>query len=174
MAIETKLLEIATYTIPALITGGVAFFVLKSFLKNEENRRRFELLKENQKQALPIRLQAYERMVLFLERINPTQLLLRVATNNNSKHDYATLLIHNIQTEFEHNLAQQIYLTTTTWDIINKAKNSTIQMIRQKSIEEEITTAEKLREAILIELMENESPSAIAISYIKEDLKRVF
>jgi hypothetical protein len=169
-----KIIELAAYTLPALITGGVAYFFFHSFFKNEENRRRFELLKQNQKQALPIRLQAYERMVLFLERISPAQLLLRVAPPNTSKSDYATFLIHSIQTEFEHNLTQQIYVTENTWDIINKAKNSTIQMIRKKSLEVEIETPEKLREAILIELTETESPSNIAISYLKQDLKNIF
>lgn len=170
----TKIIELAAYTLPALITGGVAYFLFHSFFKNEENRRRFELLKENQKQALPIRLQAYERMVLLLERINPTQLLIRITPPNSDKNDYATLLIHSVQTEFEHNLTQQVYLTSTTWDIINKAKNSTVQMIRQKSLEQDIPNAEKLREAILIELTENEAPSNIAISYLKEELKTVF
>jgi hypothetical protein len=169
-----KIIELAAYTLPALITGGVAYFLFHSFFKNEENRRRFELLKQNQKQALPIRLQAYERMVLFLERISPAQLLLRVAPPNTSKEDYATFLIHSIQTEFEHNLSQQIYLTANTWDIINKAKNSTIQMIRVKSLNAEILSPEKLREAILIELTETESPSNIAIDYLKEDLKNIF
>ena len=93
---------------------------------------------------------------------------------NTSKEDYATFLIHSIQTEFEHNLTQQIYLTSTSWDIVNKAKNSTIQMIRKKSIEQEVTSAEKLREAILIEMTETEAPSTIAISYLKEDLKTIF
>uniref|UniRef100_UPI00404A983D DUF7935 family protein n=1 Tax=Flavobacterium sp. TaxID=239 RepID=UPI00404A983D len=174
MDITTKIIELAAYTLPAVITGGVAYLSFQTFFKNEESRRRFELLKENQKQALPIRLQAYERMVLFLERISPAQLLLRVAPPNTNKEDYATFLIHSIQTEFEHNLTQQVYLTSTTWDIINKAKNSTVQMIRQKSIEQEVTSAEKLREAILIEMTETESPSSIAISYLKEELKTVF
>jgi len=148
MNLETKLLEIAAYTVPAIVTGGVAFLVLQSFFRNEENRRRFELLKENQKQALPIRLQAYERMVLFLERINPPQLLMRVAPISTNKHDYATLLIHNIQTEFEHNLTQQVYVTSATWEVVAKAKNTTSQMIRQKCLEEEVPTAEKLSESI--------------------------
>lgn len=174
MNLETKLLEIAAYTVPALITGCVAYFVLQSFFKNEENRRRFELLKENQKQALPIRLQAYERMVLFLERINPPQLMMRITPITLDKHNYATLLIHNIQNEFEHNLTQQIYVTASTWEVVMKAKNSIIQSIRQKSVEEEVPTAEKLREAILIDLTQNDSACAIAISYLKEDLKKIF
>ena len=174
MTIESKLLEIAAYTLPALITGGVAFVMMQKFYNSEESKRKFELLRENQKQALPIRLQAYERVVLLLERINPTQLLLRVAPISKSKEDYATLLTHNIQTEYEHNLTQQIYLTAETWDIILKAKNSTVQMIRKNANREDIVDADKLREAIMLELTEVESPSSIAISFLKEELKRVF
>ena len=174
MTIESKLLEIAAYTLPALITGGVAFVMMQKFYNSEESKRKFELLRENQKQALPIRLQAYERVVLLLERINPTQLLLRVAPISKSKEDYATLLTHNIQTEYEHNLTQQIYLTAETWDIILKAKNSTVQMIRKNAIREDIVDADKLREAIMLQLTEVESPSNIAISFLKEELKRVF
>ena len=91
-----------------------------------------------------------------------------------SKDDYATLLTHQIQTEFEHNLSQQIYLTSETWHIILKAKNSTIQMIRKQALREEVADADKMREAIMLELTEVEAPSAIAISFIKEELKRVF
>ena len=174
MTIESKLLEIAAYTLPALITGGVAFVMMQKFYNSEESKRKFELLRENQKQALPIRLQAYERVVLLLERINPTQLLLRVAPISKSKEDYATLLTHNIQTEYEHNLTQQIYLTAETWNMILKAKNSTVQMIRKNAIREDILDADKLREAIMLELTEVELPSSIAISFLKEELKRVF
>ncbi len=174
MIIEDKLLEIAAYTLPALITGGVAFVMMQKFYNSEESKRKFELLRENQKQALPIRLQAYERMVLLLERINPTHLLLRVPPIGKSKDDYATLLTHQIQTEFEHNLSQQIYLTAETWQIILKAKNSTIQMIRKQALREEVADADKMREAIMLELTEVEAPSSIAISYLKEELKRVF
>jgi hypothetical protein len=113
-------------------------------------------------------------MVLFLERINPPQLMMRITPITLDKHDYATLLIHNIQTEFEHNLTQQIYVTASTWEVVMKAKNSIIQSIRQKSVEEEVPTAEKLREAILIDLTQNDSACAIAISYLKEDLKKIF
>lgn len=174
MSIEDKLLEIAAYTLPAIVTGGVAFIMMQKFYRNEENKRKFELLRENQKQALPIRLQAYERMALFLERINPTQLLMRISPVGKNKDDYATILSHHIQTEFEHNLTQQIYLTAETWDIVLKAKNSTVQLIRKNALREDVADADKLREAIMIELTETEAPSNIAISYLKEELKRVF
>ena len=126
MNIEAKLLEIATYTLPAIITGGVAYGLLHKFFKNEENKRKFELLRENQRLGLPIRLQAYERIVLFLERINPINLMMRVEPSSLDPQSYATLLVHTIQTEYEHNIAQQIYFTQESWEIILKAKSSII------------------------------------------------
>ncbi|WP_291275266.1 hypothetical protein, partial [Flavobacterium sp.] len=174
MAIEDKLLEIAAYTIPALITGGVAFVMSQRFFTAEENRRKFELLRENQKQALPIRLQAYERMVLFLERINPVNLMMRVEPGTLDAPSYATLLIHNIQTEYEHNLTQQIYLTGECWEVIMKTKNSIVAQLRTVSIGGEVQTGEELRNKFLLDASQSESLSAIAISFIKEELKRVF
>ena len=66
----TKLIELLSYTLPAVITGLVAYYFFDLHTKNEEGRRRFLLNKEAQKDALPIRLQAFERITLFLERIN--------------------------------------------------------------------------------------------------------
>jgi hypothetical protein len=174
MNIEVKILEIATYTLPAIITGGVAFGLLHKFFKNEENKRKFELLRENQRLGLPIRLQAYERIVLFLERINPINLMMRVEPNSLDPQSYATLLVHTIQTEYEHNIAQQIYFTPESWEIILKAKNSIITQIRRFSIEGEVKSGEELRTKLLQELTQTESASAVAIGFIKEELKRVF
>ena len=174
MNIEVKILEIATYTLPAIITGGVAFGLLHKFFKNEENKRKFELLRENQRLGLPIRLQAYERIVLFLERINPINLMMRVEPNSLDPQSYATLLVHTIQTEYEHNIAQQIYFTPESWEIILKAKNSIITQIRRFSIEGEVKSGEELRTKLLHELTQTESASAVAIGFIKEELKRVF
>ncbi len=169
----TKIIDLLSYTLPSLVTGGVAYYLFNSYFKDQQHTRRWLSQKETQKQALPLRLQAYERLSLFLERINPSQLLLRIAPPSTSKQDYATLLAHQIQTEFEHNLTQQIYVTAETWNMILKAKNSTVQMIRKNAIREDIADANKLREAIMIELTEVEAPSSIAISFIKEELKNV-
>ncbi len=170
----TKIIELASYTLPALITGGTAFVLLTKYFNNEENRRRFELLKQNQKQSLPIRLQAYERVVLFLERINPVQLLLRVQPNGLDAQSYATLLIHSIQTEYDHNITQQVYISNEGWETILKAKNSIMTLVRTKSITEGVTSAEEMRKLILEEVATEEVATDIAIAYLKEELKRVF
>jgi len=75
----TKLIELLSYTLPAIITGVVAYYFFNLHTKNEEGRRRYLLNKDTQKDSLPLRLQAFERMTLFLERINPGKLLIRVS-----------------------------------------------------------------------------------------------
>jgi hypothetical protein len=117
-----KLLEILKDVLPAIIVAGMAYYFLQLFFTNENNRRKFQLQKEFQKETLPLQLQAFERLALFLERINPAKILLRVAPYNDNANDYEALIIHTIEQEFEHNLTQQIYVSDDCWTIINTAK----------------------------------------------------
>ena len=74
--------------LPALVVGGLAYYFFDGFLKNEDRRRRFILHKEFQSETLPLRLQAYERLTLFLERANLIQLLIRVKPTSSDKKNY--------------------------------------------------------------------------------------
>jgi hypothetical protein len=124
-----------------------------------------------QKNALPLRLQAYERMVLFMERISPTNLLIRIQPVSDDKWMYESLVIAQIEQEFEHNLTQQIYLTDDCWRLITTAKNATIQMIRMAAKQEKITTANEMRELIFNELNDKQSPSATALAFLKNEVQ---
>ena len=95
-------------------------------ITNMVSLRRYLLNKEAQKDALPIRLKAFERMTLFLERINPTKLLIRITPLSQDKNEYENYVIAQIEQEFEHNLTQQIYLSDDCWTIIITAKKSII------------------------------------------------
>ncbi|TXD82341.1 hypothetical protein ESY86_15020 [Subsaximicrobium wynnwilliamsii] len=167
---ENDILALLFYCVPAAITGAVAYYFFKEHVSNEDKRRDYLIKKDLQKEALPLRLQAYERISLFLERIKPSQLLLRVSPNSNDKADYETLLIANIEQEFEHNLSQQIYVTDKCWNITATAKNATIQMIRKATMSDNVDSADKVREVILTELMDKRSPSDAALSFIKEEV----
>jgi hypothetical protein len=169
-----KILELLLYTIPAVITGLVAYYFFKEHTKNEEGRRKYLINKELQVNSLPIRLQAYERMTLFLERIKPSKLLLRTSPNSSNKEDYESLLIATIDQEFEHNLTQQIYISDECWNIITAAKNTTIQLIRKANMLDKTETADKLREVILTEMMEKQAPSDTALSYIKNEVSNLW
>ncbi|PQJ14955.1 DUF7935 family protein [Aureicoccus marinus] len=163
------ILQLFAYLLPAVVTGVIAFYFFRLHTQNEDGRRRFLLHKNSQKETLPVRLQAYERMALFLERISLTSLVVRVAPQTDKKNEYENLLVRQIESEFEHNLSQQIYLSDECWSIIKAAKNATIQSIRSAGMSE-IETADKLREAILSQAMDKTAPSTTALAYIKKEI----
>jgi hypothetical protein len=171
---EQQLVNLLMYIIPALVTGAIAFLFFREHIENENNRRTFLMHKDLQKEGFPIRLQAYERMSLFLERITPSKLLLRVNPMSSDKDSYESLLIQSIEQEFEHNLAQQIYVSDECWNVINASKNATIQLIRKAGLLEKTDSANKLREVILGEMMEGHPPSHAGLSYIKEEVSKMW
>ena len=114
----TLVISYFAYLLPAIVVGLVAYFFFKGHTSNEEGRRRYLIQKEAQKSLLPVRLQAYERLTLFLERIDPNKLLIRVKPYSDDLQEYETLLIQNIDKEYEHNLSQQIYVSPECWNLI--------------------------------------------------------
>lgn len=165
-----KLLELLFYVLPAVITGAVAFHFFRTFLANEDKKRRFSLMREGRKITLPLRLQAYERMTLFMERIDPSKLLLRVTPISTDKHEYVTYVIAHIEQEFEHNLTQQIYLSDECWAVINTAKSAIIQQLRKTALSEDVKDADALREAVILEGFGKDSASFSALSFIKNEV----
>ncbi|RAJ11873.1 DUF7935 family protein [Olleya aquimaris] len=171
---EQQLLNLLMYTIPSLVTGSVAYLFFREHMQNEEERRKFNIMKSLSKESLPVRLQAYERLALFLERISPNKLLLRVAPLSSDKQAYEDLLIKNIEQEFEHNLAQQIYLSDNCWSVVNASKSATIQLIRKVGVSEKIDSANKLREAILNEMLDKPAPSNAGLHFIKKEVGEIW
>ena len=172
--VSIKIIEIIAYSVPSLITGGVAYLLFNSYFKEQQNNRKWLLQKDAQKDALPLRLQAYERLTLLMERINPAQLMVRINPISIDKIDYQNFIIAQIEQEFEHNLAQQIYVSEECWGIITTAKNATIQMIRLATANEKVTDADSLREFVITELIEKQSPSFAALSSIKNEVGQLW
>ena len=121
-----------------------------------------------------MRLQAYERLTLLLERIDPNKLLIRIKPFSDEIAKYEELLITNIEQEFEHNVTQQIYVTPECWNLINAAKNATIHVIRQAAMHEKDGNADTMREYLLRNFMEEVTPSQKALAYIKKEVAELF
>ena len=162
------------YLLPAILVGIIAYYFFKGHTKNEEGRRRYLVQKEAQNKVLPMRLQAYERLTLLLERIDPNKLLIRVKPFSDDIEKYESLLIQNIEQEFEHNVTQQIYVTPECWNLINAAKNATIHLIRQASMHEQGHNADEMREYLLRNFMEEITPSQKALTFIKKEVSELF
>ncbi|GAA0871971.1 hypothetical protein GCM10009117_11170 [Gangjinia marincola] len=171
---EDQLFNAFISLLPAIIVGGVAFYFLRTYTLQEDRKQRFAILKENQKKALPLRLQAYERLTLFLERISLVNLLLRVKPTSQSKNSYERLLVQHIEQEYEHNITQQIYVSDECWTAIKTAKNVTIQVIRRSTISDQVNSADKLRESILTDLLDKSASTEKAISILKGEVKQLF
>ena len=124
-----SIIEVAKYVIPALIVFGAAYFTLLLVLQKDEQKRKVEVILGNQKLVTPIRLQAYERVVLYLERIAPESLVIRTKEPNMTNKQLHLALLNTIRTEFEHNLSQQIYMTNESWLALKMAKESVSQLV---------------------------------------------
>ncbi|PKA84570.1 hypothetical protein ATE92_2766 [Ulvibacter sp. MAR_2010_11] len=170
----TQIISYVAYLLPAIVVGVIAYYFFKGHTANEEGRRRYLIQKEAQNKVLPMRLQAYERMTLFLERIDPNKLLIRIKPFADEVDKYEALLIKNIEQEFEHNLTQQIYVTPECWNLINAAKNATIHVIRQGAMHEKDNTADHMREWLLRNFMEEITPSQKAMVYLKKEVSELY
>ncbi|MFP9113741.1 hypothetical protein ACLI1A_07345 [Flavobacterium sp. RHBU_3] len=169
-----KFLELLFTAIPAVVVGVVAYYLFQSFFQNEDRRRRYALHRDAQKHALPLRLQAYERLTLLLERIDPTRLLIRLTPQSNDKTEYENYIIAQIELEYEHNLTQQVYVSAECWNVITTAKNATIQTIRKTNMSPRIDSANKLREELLSDLFDKQSPSSIALAHLKLEVAELW
>ncbi len=170
---ETKMiLSYVAYLLPAIVVGIVAYYFFKGHIKNEEGRRRYLIQKEAQNQILPLRLQAYERITLYLERIDLSKLIIRIKPFSDFSEDYTKLLIDTIEQEFEHNISQQIYVSSECWNLVRATKNATIRVIRQAAEKE--TDVDKMREFILQNFLEELTPSQKGLSYVKNEVAELF
>jgi hypothetical protein len=170
----TQIVSYVAYLLPAIVVGIIAYYFFKGHTANEEGRRRYLIQKEAQNQVIPMRLQAYERITLFLERIDLHKLLVRVKPFSEETAAYEALLVKNIEQEYDHNLSQQIYLTSDCWNLIVSAKNATIHVIRQSAMHEKNSSADKMRESLLRNFMEEITPSQKALVYIRKEVSELF
>ena len=115
--------------LPSLVIVGVVYVLLKKFFDAEERRRFYEMRATTHKVALPIRLQAYERLSLLLERLSVNNLILRVKKPGMDAGDLQAQLLAEIRAEFDHNLSQQIYVSNETWAHIVAAKENLVKTI---------------------------------------------
>lgn len=171
---SSQIIELVSYTLPSLIMAFVAYSFFDLYTKNESEKRKYLLKKDSKPDTLSLRLQAYERMTLFLERINPSQLLVRITPISDDKIDYQNFVIAQIEQEFEHNLTQQIYISDECWSTITTAKNATIQMILLAAKSEKTIDANQLREFILNDLLTKATPSSIALAFLKNEVSELW
>lgn len=169
-------LEILKFSIPAIVVGGVAYLVLKMVLDDNQKRRDWEYRVNNQKVITPLRLQAYERLIVFLERISPDSLIVRSQTSKMSAGRLHRDMIQLVNHEFEHNLSQQLYVSASAWIVIKNAKENTVKFINLVAGKVDAKApAMELSKAIVDEMMQSgNSAASVAIDYLKKEVQKLF
>ncbi len=176
MIIYALLLDILKYTVAGIGVVWVAFYLFKPFLERNEKLHLLELKKEISNKTLPLRLQAYERMVLFIERVNPANLLIRLNGPAYNAHELYSLIVDDIRNEFQHNVTQQLYVSSRAWSIIQRVKEDTLGIVNSavKSLPESATGLE-LSKTILGYLSKLEdNPYDIGASILRKDMEELF
>jgi hypothetical protein len=170
------LLEILKYTIPSLIVLAAAYFLLKLFLDKEAEKTQIQLKLDVQKITLPVRLQAYERLVLLLERIEPAGLLVRTNLPGMTASDLQSALVQAVRSEFEHNLSQQVYVSTKAWEMVRNAREETIKRINTSAMKlAPGATSADLASLILINDMDASQPVVKeALDLLKSEVRTNF
>ncbi len=170
-------IEILKYTLPSLITFLTAYVILKVFLTGEKDQRELEVRAAHYKESLPIRLQAFERLAIFLERITPTSLLQRVNKPGMSALDLQKTLIASIRLEFEHNLSQQIYISPEAWGMIVQVKEEMVGIINKVGSNiPDVATGKDLSRAILEYFINNDQvmPTQKALDTLKTEVRKIY
>jgi len=168
--------EILKIVLPAIIVFLTAYFLFRDMLENSQKQREFEFRIKNGKKITPVRLQAYERLALLLERISPQSLLMRVSPSDVTAFEYHQQLLAHIRQEFEHNFSQQIYVSAILWETIRGARENLIGIIN-KSAEEVNSDAPALalsKKIIENYIEEEDQPILIAMNELKKEVGKLF
>jgi hypothetical protein len=168
--------EILKVTIPAGLVLYAMYLTVTAFLKKSFDEKQLDLKTQNQSVVLPIRLQAYERMCLFLERITPNNLLLRLGGQSASVIEFQQMLLSDLRDEFNHNLSQQVYMSHEAFEQVRKAQQDVITLINQAAGEvptnaAPIELSKKIFEKII---QQNQNPTQEALHFLKTEIQAAF
>jgi hypothetical protein len=125
----TTIINQLGFILPAVLVMMLAVYMLNKVLAHDHKRRIFEYKKSAAKQMVPLRAQAYERLTLFMERMQPSNLLVRVQTTGMNSQSLHRALIQTIRSEYDHNMSQQVYISDEAWELINQAKDQLLKVI---------------------------------------------
>lgn len=168
--------EILKYILPALVVFVTVYYLMKQYLDQQYKLSQLEMRKDQYDNTLPIKLQAYERLAMFCERISADNLSYRLMSSTTDAKSLANGMLIAIQQEWEHNLSQQIYVSDKLWSIISLAKNNEQSTITDAAqLMSSGSSANDLIEEILnIKSKQQMNPLGAAARALKEEVQLLF
>jgi hypothetical protein len=170
------MLDVLKYTIPSLVLFLTVFYILHSYFEDNEKKRQIKTALKNRKLITPLRLQAYERIILLLERISPESLIMRISVTGMTCKQLQSEMLGSVRAEFDHNLSQQLYVSNEAWEMIKGARSNTIKLINTAADKvQPDSQSMHLSTTILEMVMEmDKTPSVYAIEFLKKEVQKLF
>jgi hypothetical protein len=176
MNIYPYLLDILKYFIAGIGVVSATYYIIKPHLERSDKIQLLEFKRSLNSQTLPLRLQAYERLVLFIERVNPASMLIRLNASAYSASELHTMVVSEIREEYQHNVTQQIYVSAQAWGVMRRVKDDTLAIITNsiKALPEGATGMDLSRTVLMHLSKLEDNPYDIALAMIRKDLEDLF
>ena len=168
-----------TALIVLLSSGGIiltAYYLLRRETDREKLNLQLELRKSRQEYFLPNRVEAYQRSILYLERINLNSLIMRLHNPGLPARAMQAELLKTIRDEYDHNVAQQLFVSPQGWKMLRDSKEETIKIINIAGNQMTATSTGMDLSAKIFEIVAEigELPSEITVNYLKGELQELF
>jgi len=167
-------LDILKFSLSGMLVFFVGWYIIREYLAQESDKSNREIRKANLVHTLPLKLQAYERITLFLERLNPSNMLVRLHVAGLSAREMQNVILSDIRAEYQHNISQQIYVTDISWNVVRKMKEETIVMVHNAvSGLPDSASAIDLSKVILSHIanLEEDNPYEVALNIVKREVQ---
>lgn len=162
--------------LPSALVLYAMYLTIRSFLNKDVERRLIDVKLKNTEIVLPIRLQAYERMCLFLERISPGNLILRLNNSEYSAGEFQQVLLSEIREEYNHNLSQQVYMSDEAWTQVKNAMEEVIATINDaaRQLSPEARSIDLARAIFETTIQQDLDPNGRALRFVKNEIRQQF
>jgi len=170
------LIEFIKILVPAALVLYAMYLTVRAFLQKEIEKTTLEVRGRNVEIVLPIRLQAYERVVLFLERISPNNLVSRLNQVKMPATEFQQMMLKEIRDEYNHNVSQQVYMSEESWELVKNAKEDLIISINSSAEKMKADSSSlDLAKQLFQEIIDKEvDPITLALHEIKDEIRHSF
>jgi hypothetical protein len=168
--------EILKFTIPSIIISGTLYQIFRLYLQNEKKNEILASPTDSSDALFPVQLQAYERLVLYLERISFNNLILRASVQGATVRQLQSAMVHAIRDEYEHNLSQQLYVSDAAWEQVTGAKEELLRILNQTAagLPPEAEATELAAGLFSAVLKHDPSPNDRAVHFLKQEMRNRF
>lgn len=176
MDLQKFLSEAGILATGGIITVAAAYYLVKDDIKTYFKLKFSEQQKEKESPLLSLRLQAHERLIVFIERINPSNLFIRLHQPGISLNELQAMVLTEIRAEYQHNITQQLYINTATWDVVKKLKDDTIAMVNNgvKNLPADATGVDLSRKVLQHMSGIENNPYELTLDLIKKEIHQLF